>query len=164
MSQVVIKCHKFSRSWFWGRGWAQQLISFQSPAVQWMAWTSSLNCLSCRDPHQTPHSLNASPLFTEKPFFSLRSASSHPLPKIWLLLSWRLSQTVVTFCSRPLPAVPFWFSPIWVHSGPLGCPSFPWFLVFVDENQTKNLSMPLFLMSDRHEWRRLFYKGTKRMF
>ena len=26
-------------------------------------------------------------------------------------LSWRLSQIVVTFFSRPLPAVPFWFSP-----------------------------------------------------
>ena len=27
-------------------------------------------------------------------------------------LSWRLSQIVVTFFSRPLPAVPFWISPI----------------------------------------------------
>ena len=34
-----------------------------------MARTSSLNCLSCRSPHQTPLSLNPSPLFTEKPFF-----------------------------------------------------------------------------------------------
>ena len=34
-----------------------------------MARTSSLNCLSCRDPYQTPHSLNPSPLFTENPFF-----------------------------------------------------------------------------------------------
>ena len=34
-----------------------------------MARTSSLNCLSYRNPHQAPHSLNASPLFTEKPFF-----------------------------------------------------------------------------------------------
>ena len=50
-----------------------------------MARTSSLNCLSCRSPYQTPHSLNASPLFTEKPFFSLKSAVSHPLPKNWIL-------------------------------------------------------------------------------
>ena len=34
-----------------------------------MAQTSSLNCLSCRNPYQTPLSLNPSPLFTEKPFF-----------------------------------------------------------------------------------------------
>ena len=34
-----------------------------------MARTSSLNCLSCRNPYQTPHSLNPSPLFTENPFF-----------------------------------------------------------------------------------------------
>ena len=33
-----------------------------------MARTSSLNCLSCRNPYQTPHSLNPSPLFTENPF------------------------------------------------------------------------------------------------
>ena len=33
-----------------------------------MAQTSSLNCLSCRNPYQTPHSLNPSPLFTENPF------------------------------------------------------------------------------------------------
>ena len=34
-----------------------------------MPRTSSLNCLSCRNPYQTPLSLNPSPLFTEKPFF-----------------------------------------------------------------------------------------------
>ena len=46
-------------------------FSFQSPAAHGMARTSSLNCLSCRNPYQkTPHSLNASPLFTEKPFVS----------------------------------------------------------------------------------------------
>ena len=42
------------------------------------------NCLSCRNPFQTPHSLNCLPPFTDKrlkPFFSLRSASSHPLSK-----------------------------------------------------------------------------------
>ena len=34
-----------------------------------MARTSSLNCLSCRNPYQTPHSLHPSPPFTENPFF-----------------------------------------------------------------------------------------------
>ena len=34
-----------------------------------MARTSSPNRLSCRNPYQNPHSLNASPLFTENPFF-----------------------------------------------------------------------------------------------
>ena len=51
-----------------------------------MAQTSSLNCLPCRIPYQTIHSLNWLPLFTEKPFFSLISASSHPLPKNRLVL------------------------------------------------------------------------------
>ena len=50
-----------------------------------MARTSSLNCLSCRNPYQTPHSLNPSPLFTENPFFFTESASSDPLPKNRLL-------------------------------------------------------------------------------
>ena len=39
---------------------------------------SSLNCLSCRNPYQTPHSFVVSPLFTENPFFSLKCASTHP--------------------------------------------------------------------------------------
>ena len=34
-----------------------------------MAWTSSLNCLSCRNPYQAPIHWIASPLFTDKPFF-----------------------------------------------------------------------------------------------
>ena len=58
-----------NRSWFLGSGFGQQLFNFWSPAVHWMARTSSLNCLSCRNPYQTPHSLNPSPLFTENPFF-----------------------------------------------------------------------------------------------
>ena len=57
------------KSWFLGRGWGQQLFSFQSPAVHWIAQTSSLNCLSCRNPHQTPHSLNCLPPFHWKPLF-----------------------------------------------------------------------------------------------
>ena len=35
---------------------------------------------------KTPHSLNCLPLLTEKPFFSLKSASSHPFPQNWLKL------------------------------------------------------------------------------
>ena len=65
------------KSWFSGRRWGQQLLSFQSPAVHWMAWTSSLNCLSCRNPYQTLHSLKCLPpfhwkpiAFTEKCFFA----------------------------------------------------------------------------------------------
>ena len=74
------------KSWFAGRGWGQQLFSLQSPAVHWIARTSSLNCLSCRNPYQTPHSLNCLPPFHWKPLFlSLKIASSHPLPKNRLL-------------------------------------------------------------------------------
>ena len=40
-----------------------------------MAQTSSLNCLSCRHSYQTPHSLNASPLFTEN---SMRNITGRP--------------------------------------------------------------------------------------
>ena len=52
-----------------------------------MARTSSLNCLSCRNPYQTTHSLNASPRLAAKPDFSLKSALSHPLPKHRLLMN-----------------------------------------------------------------------------
>ena len=67
-------------SWFWGRGWGQQLFSFQSPAVHWMAGTSSLNWLSCRNPYQTPHSLHAPP--TKKAFFRWKVLRRPPFPKI----------------------------------------------------------------------------------
>ena len=80
------------KSWFLGRGWGQQLFSFQSPAVHWIAQTSSLNCLSCRNPYQTPHSLNClppfslkSPFFTEKCFVaspSQKSAQSFAPPSV----------------------------------------------------------------------------------
>ena len=46
-----------------------------------MARTSSLNCLSCRDPYQTPDSLNCLPPFHWKSLFFTENASSHPLPK-----------------------------------------------------------------------------------
>ena len=64
----TLKCFPFS-SWFSGRGWGQQLLTFQSPAVHWMARASSLNCLSCRNPYQTPHSLNCLPPLHWKPLF-----------------------------------------------------------------------------------------------
>ena len=78
------------RSWFLGSGFGQQLFNFRSPAVHWMARTSSLNCLSCRNPYQTPLSLNPSPLFTEKPIFVTEkcfvgSPAQKSAPKIsWL--------------------------------------------------------------------------------
>ena len=52
-----------------------------------MARTSSLNCLSCRNPYQTPHSLNCLPPFSlKKTLFSLTekcfvaSPSQNPAP------------------------------------------------------------------------------------
>ena len=47
-----------------------------------MARTSSLNCLSCRNPYQTPDSLNCLPLFTENPFFHWKVLRRIPFPKI----------------------------------------------------------------------------------
>ena len=79
----IFRCPPLSKSWFSGRGWGQQLFSFQSPAVQWMARTSSLNCLSSRNPYQTPDSLNCLPpfhwkrlFFTEKCFIASPSQKS----------------------------------------------------------------------------------------
>ena len=94
-----------------GSGWGQQFFSFHSPVVQWMARTSSLNCLSCRLIHWI-----ASPLFTENPFFSLKSASSHPLPQNWLWF-WR---TFLLFFSRELcQSGDCWFLSINVQSTPI---------------------------------------------
>ena len=59
-----------SKSWFSGRGWGQQLFSFQSPAVHWIARTSSPNCLSCKNPYQT---LANSPFTELPPPFSLKN-------------------------------------------------------------------------------------------
>ena len=85
-------------------------FQFQSPAVQWMARASSLNCLSCRNPYQTPDSLNCLPPFHWKPLFSLNSASLHPLPKnrlwnedFWLSFFWlpqRAQFFFNQFCAR----------------------------------------------------------------
>ena len=75
-----------------GRGWAQQLFTFQSPAVHWMARTSSLNCLSCRNPYQTTHSLNCLPPFHWKPlFFTEKCFVASPPPKSALIFHCRTS-------------------------------------------------------------------------
>ena len=77
------------KSWFSGRGWGQQLFNFQSPAVQWMARSSSLNCHSCRNPYQTPHSLNCLPPFHWKTlFFTETCFVASPSPKS--ALSWSI--------------------------------------------------------------------------
>ena len=70
-------------SWDWvGRGWGLRTATFQfqSPAVHWMARTSSLNCLSCRNPFQTPHSLNRLPPFHWKIFFYWKVLRRIPFP------------------------------------------------------------------------------------
>ena len=64
-----------TKSWFSGKG--------MSPAVHWVARTSSLDCLSCRKPYQTPHSLNCLPPFwLKKPFCSTEKCFvASPSPK-----------------------------------------------------------------------------------
>ena len=70
-----------NQSWFSGRGWGRQLLSFQRPAVHWMARTSSLHCLSCRNPYQNPSFTELPPaLLLKTPFLSLKSASSRHIP------------------------------------------------------------------------------------
>ena len=85
----ILSADDSGKSQFSGRGWGQQLFSFQSPAVQWMARTSSLNCLSCRNPYQTPNSLNCLPPFHWKTlFFPEKCFVASPSPKsalIWVL-------------------------------------------------------------------------------
>ena len=74
-----------SKSWFSGRGWGQQLVTFQSPAVHCIARTSSLNCLSCRNPYRTPHSLDCLPSFHwEALFLHWRVLRRIPFPKLGL--------------------------------------------------------------------------------
>ena len=52
-----------------------------------MARTSSLNCLSCRNPYQTSDSLNCLPPFHWKPlFFTEKCFVASPSPKSWLWL------------------------------------------------------------------------------
>ena len=48
-----------------------------------MAQTSSLNCLSCRNPCQNPSFIACLLLSLRISFSSLKSASSHPLPENW---------------------------------------------------------------------------------
>ena len=99
-------------------GLGQQLFNFQSPAVHWMARTSSLNCLSCRNPDQTPHSLNPSPLFTENPFFFTEKcfvgspAQKSALTKRCTVFFWKWSLWL--WLGRPgekavaVPKIPCW--------------------------------------------------------
>ena len=82
--ETVTVGSQFFKSWFSGRGWGQQLFGFQSPAVHWIARTSSLNCFSCRNPYQT-HSLNCLPPFHWKALFShWKVLRRIPFPKISL--------------------------------------------------------------------------------
>ena len=116
-----------SKSWFSGRGWGQQLFTFQSPAVHWIARTSSLNCLSCRNPYQTPHSLNCLPPFHWKSlFFTEKRFVASPPQKLALIKpqifrenrakilpgNWAFCDLIGAF-SRPIGA------PVWGRSGPI---------------------------------------------
>ena len=58
-------------------GFGQQLFNFRSPAVHWMARTSSLNCLSCRNPYQTPF------IHWIPPPFSLKSVTGRIYSPSW---------------------------------------------------------------------------------
>ena len=70
------------RSWFSERGWGQQLLTFQSPAVHWKARTSSLNCLSCRKPLPNTSFTELPPPFSLKtPFFHWNVLRRIPIPK-----------------------------------------------------------------------------------
>ena len=98
------------RNRFLGREGGQQLFSFQSPAVHWMARTSSLNCLSCRNPYQTPHSLNCLPPFHWKPLFFteecfVASPSQESAPNVgppWCQTLWHgcRKSTIQEFCAN----------------------------------------------------------------
>ena len=71
----------YSRSWFSGRGWGQQLSIFR--VRRFSEWPEPLHWIAFAVEILTKPLIHwiASPLFTENPFFSLKSASSHPLPK-----------------------------------------------------------------------------------
>ena len=66
------------KSWFSGRGWGQHLSVFR---VRWFSeWPEPLHWIAFPVEVLTQPLIHwiASPLFTEKPFFSLKCASSHP--------------------------------------------------------------------------------------
>ena len=87
---LPIRC----RSWFSGRGWGQQLFSFQSPAVHWVARTWSLNCFSCTNAY-TNHLIHWMPPFSLKnPHSSFGSALSLKFALICVLLL-RVLETLV---------------------------------------------------------------------
>ena len=79
-------CKNHPRSGDLGRGWAQK-TSLLRVWCRWMAETSWLNCLFCRIPYQSLHSLNALPSFSEKAllftsfcFVASPSPNSTPTP------------------------------------------------------------------------------------
>ena len=70
---------------FWEGGEDNNFSIFR--VRQFSEWPEPLHWIAfpVENPHQTPHSLNCLPPFHwETPYFSLKSASSHPLPKNWL--------------------------------------------------------------------------------
>ena len=86
----------------------EQLFSFQSPAVQWMARTSSLNCLSCRNPYQTLDSLNCLPPFHWKTlFFTEKCFVASPSQKLALTQKRRKRDFArhFYFSHRPSPLI-----------------------------------------------------------
>ena len=97
----------FLKSWFSGRGWGQQLFSFQSPAVQWIARTSSLNCLSCRNPYQTPHSLNCLPPFHWNPLFFTEKCfvASPSQNRLWFLWERKKTHKEKIKHKQPFPGI-----------------------------------------------------------
>ena len=56
----------------------------QGAAVHWMAWTSSLNCLSCWNPYQTTDSLNCPPFHWKSLFFTEKCFVASPSQKLAL--------------------------------------------------------------------------------
>ena len=82
--------------------WADQKLLWRGPEIsvrvrplvrflqflesgQWMTGPLHWLAFPCENPLPTIHWM-PSPLLIEEPFFSLKSASSHPLPQNWLLL------------------------------------------------------------------------------
>ena len=109
-------------------------MDFQSPVVHWMTRTSS--CLSCRNPCKTPHSLNAFPLFIDKPFFYWEVPLRRiPFPTFGSYLHLfrprnstprqeQFGVSATPFSGGPLEA---WRKTLWGRSAPVfTCKSDPW--------------------------------------
>ena len=84
-------CQFVPKSWFSGRGWGQQLSSIFR-VRRFSEWPEPLHWIAFPVEIFTKPLIHwiASPLFTEKPFSPLKSASSHPLPKKLALNSARI--------------------------------------------------------------------------